>query len=118
MKYLYVVLFFIPSLLLAQEPQPELAEVPDAVRVFMAALGPYLTQAIVDYPFLAKFIAFMGSARILLKPVMEFTWAIFNLTPKSSDNEKYREITGGKAFGIFAFLVDYFASAKIKNPKE
>ncbi|MBF31853.1 MAG: hypothetical protein Unbinned1322contig1000_46 [Prokaryotic dsDNA virus sp.] len=118
MKFLYAILFFIPTLLLAQDAQPELAEAPDAVKIFMAAIGPYLSQAIVDYPFLAKFITFTGSIRLLLKPVMSLAWAIFNLTPKSSDNEKYNKITGGKAFGIFAYLVDYFASAKIKNPKE
>ena len=117
MKYLWTILLFTPALLLGQEAQPELATVSPEVLALAEKIQPYIGFAVERFPFLTTVFAVMGAVRAIFKPAMSLIWSVINLTPNSADNEKYKAVTSNKIFGIVAYLVDYFGSMKIKNPK-
>lgn len=118
MKLLFAVLtLFLPVIAFGQDTAPELGSVSPEVIAFSKALGPYITAAITEFPILANFVAILGSLRMIFKPLMSLIWSIVNVTTTGSDNEKYNKVTNHKLFGIFAYLLDYAASIKAKNPK-
>lgn len=118
MRYLYVVLFFIPTLLFAQEALPELAEVPAFLKNASGPIELYILKFMSEYPVIFKFVTITGSLRYLFKPLNQFIWFVVNQTKSLDDEVKYLEVRKSKAFSIFAFFLDLFASVKAKNPKE
>lgn len=118
MKLLYVLLFFIPSLLFAQEALPELAEVPAFLKNASGPIELYILKFMSEYPIIFKFVTITGTLRYLFKPLNQFVWFVVNQTKTLDDELKYTEVRKSKAFAVFAFLLDLFASVKAKNPKE
>lgn len=114
-----ITLLMLPALyVFAQGDAPEIGEANMAVKQFLAFLGPFLEGFVQSNPKLAAVLMFIGSLRSVLKPLVSFVWSILNLTPKTSDNEAVKKVVESKIFGIFAYLLDYFASVKLKNPEK
>lgn len=118
MKLLYVLFFFIPSLLFAQEALPELAEVPSVLLELNGKYDSIILHYMAQYPLLGKIVLILGSLRFIFKPINSLVWYIVNLTPGEEDDLVYSKVRSSKAFAIFAFLLDFTASIKAKNPKE
>lgn len=119
MKLLYVLLFaFMPTLLLAQDALPELAEVPAFLKNASGPIELYILKFMTEYPIVFKIVTITGSLRYLFKPLNQFVWFVVNQTDDEKDEIKFAEVRKSKAFAIFAFILDLFASVKAKNPKE
>lgn len=118
MKLLYILLFlFSPAILFAQEAMPELASAPAVITSFVSSVDPMILAFIVKYPLLVKILLFVGAARSFLKPIMSLYWTYVSSTEDKKDDLQFKKISGNKFFGMFAFLLDYAASFKVKNPK-
>ena len=67
-----------------------------------------------EFPWFRDFVLLMGTLRFVFKPLVTFTERFVKATPWKSDDEQWAKIKRTRGYGIVAFLVDYFASIKIK----
>jgi hypothetical protein len=64
------------------------------------------------YPVLASVIAVMGTARLVMKPIVSCIKALVELTPSKSDDEKVAQVEASKPYKAVIFVLDYFLSVK------
>lgn len=63
-------------------------------------------------------LAFIGTLRIVFKPLFSLAHAVVDLTPSTSDNIKLEKIEKSKAVKVIYYLLDLFASVKVEAPKK
>lgn len=68
-----------------------------------------------DMGWVFALFTFMGAARAVFKPLMTLAHSIVDQTPTVKDNEMLAKLEASRGFKIVAFLLDYFASVKIKK---
>jgi hypothetical protein len=68
-------------------------------------------------PFIVKAFAFVGMARVTLKPwqvILPKIRELIMLTPTTKDDEILNKVESSKAYNIFKFVIDYVLSVKLK----
>lgn len=65
-------------------------------------------------PQLASLLMVMAALRIVFKPVFAVAEAYVQATENKEDDAKLEEVKASKAFQTVAFILDYFASVKLK----
>lgn len=68
------------------------------------------------FPSLTALVAFMGMARVLIKPLMVFLDKVVETTPTPADDEFLRKMRESKIYKAIVFILDYVGS--IKPPKK
>lgn len=67
-------------------------------------------------PFFVKFVAFVGTARLIVKPVVKALQSIVDVTPTVKDDEWLAKVMKSKAYVIVMFVMDYIFSVKLPDP--
>jgi hypothetical protein len=74
----------------------------------------WIQQMVLEYPAVTSVFIVMGVLRAALKPVMHAVGEIVIATPSKVDDEKWEAVKASKYFKVFAWILDYTASIKIK----
>lgn len=75
-----------------------------------------LGNLIASHPGLVAFVLAVGALRLLMKPMMEGLKKFTEATPWPQDDELLARVLNSKAWGVFAFVLDWIGS--IKLPKK
>ncbi len=79
---------------------------------------PWLLSWAQQYPVATMVIAFMGTARLVLKPVFAALPKFVDTTPWAWDNALLHKIMSSKLYPVASFLFDWFGSIKLpQKPK-
>lgn len=78
-------------------------------------LIPLIQTAAIKYPAITSAIAVIGVLRLIFKPIMSVLHAYTEATESKSDDERLVVFEKSKAFKAIIWLVDFFASYKIKK---
>lgn len=70
---------------------------------------------VLKYPNLAAFVAFVGLARLVIKPLMTFLHEFVLVTPSDKDNEFLKRIEDSKVTKAALYVLDYLGSIKVKK---
>ena len=73
-----------------------------------------ILETLNQYPIFRDFVLLMGTLRFIFKPLVTFVDRFVHYTPWKSDDAKWQAVKGTRGYSILAFLIDYFASVKIK----
>lgn len=65
------------------------------------------------YPVTASIIAIMGTARLIMKPIMVALHSIADATGSLKDNQILEGLEGNKIYKLVVFILDYAVSIKI-----
>ncbi len=76
---------------------------------------PLIQSMSVKYPVIVSIIAVMGTLRIIFKPIMSVLHAYVESTETLKDDEKLAKAEASKYYKAIAWLVDFFASYKLKK---
>jgi hypothetical protein len=114
MKKLFVILSVaVPVLVLSQvasEAQPLVPVLPPE------PVGKsFIIEIAQRSPFLSSIIFFMGSLRMVMKPLFTFLRALVNATKTTKDNELLDKAERSKFYKVLRFVLDYVASVKLKK---
>lgn len=66
-----------------------------------------------QYPWLVTAIAFVGTFRLVVKPVMAAIEQIVKATPTKEDDKVLEEVKQSQAYKWFLFVLDWLTSIKI-----
>lgn len=83
----------------------------------METLVPMLVAFVQKYPITATIIGVMGSARLVMKPIMSALRALADSTQTTKDNEMLDKVEGNKIYKAAIFVLDYALSIKRPAPK-
>lgn len=78
----------------------------------------FLITLVSKYPITATIIGVMGTARLILKPVMTCLHAIAESTETTKDNEFLKKLEEHKVFKAISFILDYAFSIKVPVTKK
>jgi hypothetical protein len=79
---------------------------------------PFVMSFLAKYPATAMVIAFMGTARVILKPIFAALPKFVGDTPWTWDNELLQKVLASKWYPVVSFLFDYFCSVKLPQKPE
>jgi hypothetical protein len=78
-------------------------------------LSVIIIELVSKYPVLGSIVAVMGSARLILKPLMVFLKEAVLATPSDKDDLVLNKVEASKIYKALVFLLDYLFSLKLKN---
>ncbi len=81
-------------------------------------LLPMLVSLATQYPIIASMIIVMGSARIVMKPLMLMLEAIVKVTKTKKDNALLAKVKASKVYKLIALVLDYALSIKLSKAKK
>lgn len=64
---------------------------------------------------LIQIITIIGSLRLFIKPIMSLIGAYVLFTPDKKDDLKYEQLEKGNTLKTIIYILDWFASIKIKK---
>lgn len=67
---------------------------------------------------LLTIVAFIGSFRLIFKPIVSGIRVIVDATPTQTDNEFLDKVLSSKWYGLFQYLLDWFISIKLPKKTE
>ncbi len=73
-----------------------------------------LLQLIDKYPALSSVIFIVGALRVINKPLFSLARAVVGVTPSKKDDEYLDKVEGSKAYKSIIYILDWFASVKVK----
>lgn len=76
----------------------------------------FLMPLVKNHPVLMAVVMFMGTARLIMKPLVAAIEKIVKDTPSPKDDAIVAKIEASMPWKVFNFLIDYFAS--VKTPTE
>ena len=71
-----------------------------------------------QFGIIAQIVSFMGSFRLIFKPLMGVIDVVVKLTPSKSDDNLVQEIEESKIYKSIKFIVDWIASIKLPENKK
>ena len=71
-------------------------------ELYLGKLGP-----------IVQIILFVGSTRIIIKPLMAFYEKYVNITKSTKDDAYPSKIKASKAYKLVIFIIDWLASLKL-----
>jgi len=77
----------------------------------------FIVELASKYSVFVSILAFVGSMRLLFKPVFSLARVVVDLTKTPKDNELLDKAEGSKIYKGLVFLVDYIASIKLPVKK-
>ena len=80
-------------------------------------MGPMLLGYAEQYPTIFTVIIYMGSARLIMKPLMSLALAYVELTPTTSDNEFLEKLKKYWWYKSLVYLMDWSLSVKLPAKK-
>lgn len=78
-------------------------------------MSEIIINIVESYPILASIIAVMGTARLFIKPLMSFAHEFVIITESKKDDEILKEIEESKYYKWILYVLDWFASIKVKK---
>ena len=78
------------------------------------ALIDILVSLAMKYPWFLAIAVFMAGARIVNKPVFSILHVIAEQTPSKKDDEILVKVESSKFYSAFCWVLDLFASVKLK----
>lgn len=79
----------------------------------LETLVPMLIAFVSKYPITATIIGILGSARLIMKPVMTAIRGIVDQTATQSDNLMLDKVEGNKIYKAAIWILDYCLSIKV-----
>lgn len=67
------------------------------------------------YPIILSIAAFMGMARMILKPLMTFLHEVVLVTPSPKDDEILKKVEESRIYKGIIWFLDYVVSLKLKK---
>ena len=74
---------------------------------------PLIQQYALQYPIIMTIVVIMGSARVIMKPLMKLLEAIASITKSNKDNIFLVKLKKNKIYQGFVWFLDYGASVKL-----
>lgn len=68
-----------------------------------------------EYGWLAAFVTYVGTARLVFKPIMTAIEAIVAQTPSADDDKRLEEIKASRWYYWLVYFLDYFGSIKVPS---
>lgn len=103
------VIFNMPAL--AQTVPPPV-EVPGWLAPIAEFLKQFLVGFVTKYTWFAAIVAFVGSARVVIKPILSLVRIVVTQTPSKSDDEFLDRWEKSKVWAVFLYVLDWLASLK------
>lgn len=85
---------------------------PDAVAALEAAL-PYMLQLAVKWPILSTILMFMGTLRLVMKPIVALLHKWVESTETKKDDEWLARVESSVMWKAVLFALDWFGSIKL-----
>lgn len=82
------------------------------MEVILEGLKQLIELYIGQYGWLAAFVSWVGTARLVFKPIMTAIESIIAATPSKNDDKSLEEVKASQWYYWLIFLLDYFASIK------
>ncbi len=93
----------------------EAAPVPVTVVDTDSPLQAYFDAASGKYGWLIAVVLAIGTARLIVKPLMTFLHAVAAATASKKDDALLEKVERSKAYTTFLFVLDWVASIKVKK---
>lgn len=82
----------------------------------LVALGPLMGIYAGEYGCLAAIIGYMGTARLIVKPLQGLIQSIVDATPTPRDNAKWDAFRNHKVTLAVLYVLEWGSSIKIASP--
>ena len=84
-----------------------------SIETLWNVLGPLLIGFAVKYPVITTIIFFVGSFRLIMKPLMTGIEAYIASTVTKSDDEFIKKIKANKIYQVVVYFLDWALSVKL-----
>lgn len=81
----------------------------------LGLLGPLLEAYAGKFGVVIQVLTYIGSARLILKPLNGLADSIVAATPSDSDDKKLSAFRESKGYKLVIYLLDWLGSIKIKK---
>ena len=81
----------------------------------LAFFAPIIEAYGGQYGVLVQILSILGTLRLVIKPVMALIEVYVLITPSKDDDQLPQKIEASKAYKTIVFLLDWFASIKLKK---
>lgn len=88
-----------------------------SIETVWPVMGAFILGYAEQYPLIFTIILYMGSARLVMKPLMSLVLVVVDLTPSTSDNEFLEKLKTYWWYKSLVYLLDWSASVKLPVKK-
>ena len=81
----------------------------------LGLLGPLVEAYAGKFGVVVQIITYIGTLRMIMKPIMSAINTVVLATPSKSDDEKLKKFEGSKGYKTALYILDWFASLKFKK---
>lgn len=82
------------------------------METLLEGLKQLIEAYVGNYGWLAAFVTWVGTARLIFKPIMTAIESIVAATDTKEDDKRLEEIKKSKVYYWLLYFLDYFASIK------
>lgn len=112
MKVVKLLFFFLITMLLMTT-----VAYAGVAETILEAIGPMIGGFAEKYPVIFQIIFVMGSARLIIKPLMSLVLVIVETTPSKSDDTWYAGLQESPIYKFIIYLLDWSTSIKLPKVK-